>query len=137
MMKCENCGQMVTDADQNLWFAFNIQKGYEKLAFCSSKCLEEWMKNKKLWMWISLTLGVLMAAIMFKEFGAIAVVFIFAPCKIRQVKNSLKGVGEGPTGEFIWLFVVLIGSITIVYPLYKLIQELKEYGRIKSVLSKQ
>ena len=131
---CRNCGGEVEETSP--WFTFNLQNGYEKMIFCSKACLNSWVKRKKFGLAIALILGAVLVAALFVDMGLSAVAFFFIPYTIRQLHSGLGKLGlSGWFGEFIAIFAVLIGSFTLIYPLYKLIQEIKSYRRIKTLYS--
>lgn len=57
--------------------------------------------------------------------GELAAPLLFLPYTIRQLRHGLCGAGE-----FFTFSLVLISTITIVYPAYKFIQEFLQYNRI-------
>lgn len=129
---CELCGKHVEETSQ--WYAFNIQKGYDKVFFDSRECLYSWVKKKERGMIIALVAGLALSVLLIGEMGAIGALSFFIPYTIRQLRSVLSDLVSSPgwIGEFISFMIVLLGGITIIYPLYKLIQELKEYQRIKA-----
>ncbi len=129
-MGCYSCAQEIAVADEGKWVAFDLQKGYEKLHFCSAACLKSWMTTKLVWMCISLVIGLILTITMWGEWGSSAIILLFVPYSIRQLRHGLSG-----TGEIIPFVVVLLASVTVIYPLYKAIQEIREYVRIKNLVA--
>lgn len=126
-MYCSKCGKEIDEKEIGKWVAFDLQKGKEQMTFCSTQCLKEWISRKQIGMWTSVIIGVLIAIALLSE-GAIAICLMFVPYMFRQMRNSFGDIfNSGAFGEFISIFVLLIGSLTVIYPAYKLIQEILEY----------
>ena len=126
-MKTCTCGK-VFDEKASHYRAFDLQKGYEEKFFCGQECLKGWLRRKKIGMWGTLLLGVIICAVLFSE-GETTLAFglLFLPYTIRQLKSMLGG-----SGEFLSIMLVLLSTITVVYPAYKFVQEFLEYRRIKA-----
>lgn len=94
--------------------------------FCCLKCMRDWRTGKITSLTISLILCILVlifVSIATESFAGIA--FMFIPFMIRQWARGLSNVANsGWFGEFVSFFVVLIASFTLVYPIYKLVQEI-------------
>ena len=131
---CATCDRPFESAFPT-WYAFDIQRSKARLSFCSATCLSSWVKKKQTTMIITLVLGVLLTALMIGELGGSAVILLFVPYMIRQVGGRIKGIAsKGWVGEFVAFMIILLGSLTIVYPAIVLVQEIKEYLRIREVL---
>lgn len=131
MGKCE-CGRIIDDNSIEKCLAFDLQKGHKQIEFCSKECREEWIKRKQIGMWGTLILGVIISLILlFDGETELSVMLLFLPYMIRQVAYGLKDVFDGGTGgEIISFIVVLLGTITLIYPAYKFIQEFLEYKKL-------
>lgn len=137
MEKCSlrYCNHEISEESQEKWVAFDLQKGQE-VSFCSAECLSNWMKGKLTWMIISLIIGVILAIGFISEMGVSGIIFLFIPYIIRQLRSMLsKMFDSGVVGEIFSFVIVILGGITMIYPIVKLIQEIREYMRIKFVLS--
>ena len=130
---CDKCRRGIEE-NKPVYIAYDLQKGYEEKRFCSRECRNSWVVYKKTTMWITVILGIIIAIAMCREDGsAFGLILLFLPYMIRQVAHGLKDIFNGGTvGEFFSFFVVLIGTITIIYPAYKLYQEIKQYSDIKN-----
>lgn len=117
----------------NAWgFAYDTHN--EKHFFCSQECLKKWKTKKLATMIITLAIGACITALSIGELGGVAFSLFFIPYILRQIGHSLSGIASGGwVGEFISFAVVLLGSMTIIYPAYKLIQEIREFCRLKQV----
>ncbi len=136
-LKCPNCDKAVLE-NESRWFAFNIQKGKQKMVFCCSECLSDWMMKKQTTMIISLVLGAILMFLGFTEFGAGAILLFLGPYMLRQVGGKLASIAsDGAVGEIISIMIVVMGTMTVIYPLVILIQEIKEYSRIRQVLQQK
>ncbi len=129
MLKCDNCGNVFDELEQQYFFATDLQKGYERVNFCSKVCLKGFLRKKVIWMSISLILGLFITIGLLPVMGFGAVLFVLVPYSIRQLRHSLKG-----GSEFLQFIVILLASYTLIYPLYKLIQEVREYLRIRNIM---
>ena len=137
MEKCGNCGKEFDNCKTDGLTAFNIQKGQE-MHFCSRDCMNAWISGKKIGMGIALILGAVLTVGLFQEFGMSSFFYFFIPYTIRQLKDGIIEISSsGLAGEVISFMAVLLGGITIIYPLVKLIQEIKEYRRIEKLLAEQ
>ena len=56
--------------------------------------------------------------------------------KVRNLRKQKK-LSQQALSDKLELMAVLLGGITIIYPLVKLIQEIKEYRRIEKLLAEQ
>ncbi len=125
-MKTCMCGK-VFDEKQAMFRSFDLQKGYEEQFFCSRECLKQWLTRKKIGMAIALALGIVIAVFFLRgEEPMMAFPFFFIPYTIRQLSGKLHGAGE-----FISFALVLLSTITVVYPAYKFVQELLEYRNVE------
>ena len=100
--------------------------------------MKAWISGKKIGMGIALILGAVLTVGLFQEFGMSSFFYFFIPYTIRQLKDGIIEISSsGLAGEVISFMAVLLGGITIIYPLGKLIQEIKEYRRIEKLLAEQ
>lgn len=126
MTNCCKCGCNF-DEETAHYRAFDLQKGYEEVTFCSKECLKEWVTGKQIGMWIALLIGVVIAGVLlFDGELSLALPVLFLPYTIRQLSHGLTGAGE-----FFSFMLVLLSTITVVYPAYKFVQELAQYARIR------
>ncbi len=114
------------DFDENTaplrYFAYDLQKKDKKIEFCSYTCMKIWLGRKMATMILTIAIGVVLA---FSVDFPTGFALLFIPYMIRQCLSMLKGLFKGGSfGEFIGFFVVIIGSVTVVFPLYKLIKEI-------------
>ena len=126
-MNCTYCSKEMQDATIT---AFDLQRGYEEVPFCSVSCLQQWLTGKTIGMAVSLVLGTVMAAALAAGMGVSGLMFFFVPNMLRQCQGLL----TSDAGEFIKFAAILLGALTIVYPAYKLVQELRYYGRLRQEL---
>ena len=100
--------------------------------------MKAWISGKKIGMGIALILGAVLTVGLFQEFGMSSFFYFVIPYTIRQLKDGIIEISSsGLAGEVISFMAVLLGGITIIYPLVKLIQEIKEYRRIEKLLAEQ
>ena len=138
MEKCGNCGKEFDNCKTDGLTAFNIQKGHKEMHFCSRESTKACISGKKIGMGIALILGAVLTVGLFQEFGMSSFFYFFIPYTIRQLKDGIIEISSsGLAGEVISFMAVLLGGITIIYPLVKLIQEIKEYRRIEKLLAEQ
>jgi len=126
MLTCNNtgCGNMIDEQSGQHYTGYNHQKGYEPVVFCSKECLKSWIKSKLTGMIVSIVLGVILA-IMIPDLWWIC---LLAPYMIRQCGSLLGELFDGGSvGEFLAIAIALIGIITVIYPLYKLMRETSYY----------
>ena len=132
MIQCDECRKEIEGDNEEQIVAFDLQKNKAK-NFCSVKCLKNWMTMKIVWMCIALLLGLIIAVSLFSEMGGTAVTLFFLPYMIRQVRHSLGDMfSEGTFGEFVSFSIVLLGTLTVVYPAYKLYKEVAQYVLLKN-----
>ena len=132
-MFCLQCGKEIEKENESKFVAFDLQQGYKEGCFCSAEHLKNWMTSKIIWMVLSLVLGAIIAVLAFPEMGATALTLFFLPYMIRQVRHSLGDIFDGGSvGEFFAFAIVLLGTFTVVYPAYKLYQEIMQYVRLKN-----
>ncbi len=130
-METCRCGIPIEEGKE--YYAYDLQKGYEQIAFCSEKCRNEWISHKKTTMWATVIIGVILAILLCTEMGITEIMFVFLPYMISEVAHGLKDIFNGGTvGEIFSFAVVLLGTITVIYPAYKLFQEIKQYNDIKN-----
>jgi len=91
-----------------------------------------WVNGKIAGLVVSLIIGFIILFGGMGEMGIGAVMLFFLPYMIRSTYRRLGGLfNSGGLGEFLSFFIVLIGTVTVIYPLYKLIQEIRELARLK------
>lgn len=135
MLQCRECGKDIEEELEGKFVAYDLQKKKEE-NFCSTEHLKSWMIQKIVWMCVALFLGLIITISLLSEMEETAVVLFFLPYMIRQVRHSLGDVFNGGTfGEFISIAIVLLGTITVVYPAYKLYQEIAQYVHLKNTYS--
>lgn len=127
-MKCTYCSKELQDKLQIT--AFDLQRGYEEVPFCSVSCLQQWLTGKTIGMAVSLVLGAVVAVALAASMGSSGLMFFFLPYMLRQCYGLL----TSDAGEFIKFAAILLGALTIIYPAYKLVQELRYYGRLRQEL---
>ena len=123
MMKCR-CGNSF-DESQTQYYAIDILHGYERITFCSRDCRRSWVYGKIAGMAVSILIGIVFGIIMTLEIGIAGLFLIFVPYMLRKIIGS-----GGGAGEFLVFAGTLFGSITLVYPIYKIFQEIREYVHI-------
>lgn len=136
-LECTTCGKLLESTSLQ-YDAWDVQRK-QQLFFCSSDCLSSWVKKKRITMILTLGLGILLTVSMASELrsAAAACMFLFVPYMLRQVGGRLKGIAsKGWVGECFALAVILLGSLTIIYPVIVLIQEIKQYVHIHKMLNK-
>ncbi len=126
--KCKICGHEF-DEGEKFYVALDIQKKKNKVAFCSYECMKKWINRKITSMCITLGIGLAMfIAFMIGGVYAVGLLFLFLPYMIRQIAYSFSDMfNSGNLGEAITIGVVIIGCLTIIYPVVKIIQEIREY----------
>lgn len=125
MLAC-TCGKAI-DETKIILTAENVHSG-EEIQFCSRECRKNWVIGKIIWMCISLVIGIVLATIISIEVMAPFAIpfFMFIPYMIRNwfaKEHDLSGV----VGEVLTFFVIFLGAITLVYPIYKLVREIQAY----------
>lgn len=133
-MKTCTCGKNIEETEEKQYVSYDLQKGYEQIYFCSSECQTTWIRKKQFGMWTALIIGVIIAILLISEGQyQLALSLLFLPYMIRQVFHRIKGLfSSGTAGEIISFALVLLGSITIVYPAYKFVREFLEYRKYNS-----
>lgn len=126
--KCYKCNK---DLGENYKYRFtgcDITNDYEELYFCSKKCVQDWALDKTISLCMTLAICLVLFFILLLNVDfATAILFSFAPYMIRHLAGKFDGAGE------IFPFILgLFGTVTIVYPLYKISQEIKELQHIKN-----
>lgn len=131
---CEFCGKSC-EAGTTPWYAFDIQRGKELVCFCSEECLRSWKSKKQTMMIVTLALGLLLTLLAIGEMGGVAILLLFIPYMLRQAGRSLGEIASmGWLGEMFAFIVTGLGSFTFIYPIIKIVQEIKEYRRIGEIL---
>ena len=135
MLQCSKCGKEIEENLEGQFVAFDLQKKKDE-NFCSVAHLKDWMTEKIIWMCVALLLGLVITVGLLSEMGGTAIALFFLPYMIRQVRHSLGDVFNGGTfGEFLSFAIVLLGTITVAYPAYKLYQEITQYMHLKNKYS--
>lgn len=131
MESCGNssCGRQINTETDQYYVGYNHQKGYEQMLFCSASCLKGWVTKKLTTMILSIVLGIILA-IMFADGSSVILICLFLPYMLRQCGSMLGSLFDSGTGGGILSFaIVIIGTVTVVYPLYKIIRETTYYVR--------
>lgn len=132
MVKCSLCEKEIEEKLEGVFVAFDLQKNEAK-NFCSKEHLKSWVIIKIVWMCISLLIGIIIAAGFSQDIDLSTAIFIFLPYMIRQLGHELKDIFNGGwLGEFFSFFIVLLGSLTVIYPVFKLYQEITQYINLKN-----
>lgn len=132
-MDCRTCGKEIEKENEGKFVAFDLQQSYKEEYFCSAEHLKGWMTGKITWMVLSLVLGLIITVLTLSEMGPTAFALFFLPYMIRQVRHALGDIFDGGSvGEFFAFAIVLLGTFTVVYPAYKLYQEIMQYVRLKN-----
>ncbi len=125
MAKC-SCGKEF-DEETTPYIASDVLKDDKKVKFCSKECMHSWAIGKIVGMAISLVIGLILGIGLSFEMGITGIFLTFVPYMLRRIFSGL-GRDIRSTGEEALVFMVtLFGSLTLVYPIYKIIQETREY----------
>ena len=111
--------------EDEAYYGFDLQKQLERYTFCSVSCLKSWIVSKIITMCLTILLGLILLIILTVdgEF-TVGLILFFVPPIIRQCASSLAELFEdSDVGAFLSFALVLLGSITIVYPVYMIIRE--------------
>ncbi|MBQ8909458.1 MAG: hypothetical protein IJY91_00300 [Oscillospiraceae bacterium] len=126
---CKKCGRRI-QTEKDLITAFDIQKGYESVSLCSKSYLNDWVNGKIAGMVITVLLGLAILIIELLEGNAgLGFVLMFMPYMIRH------SIGKFSDDGILGFIITILGSVTIVYPIYKLYQEIRDYTAVKKQLS--
>ena len=119
-----NCAKCEKDFEGGTPFSsVDYQKQGEELYFCSAECLKSWTIGKIVWLVITLVLGIVIA---FSGFFAA----LFIPYMIRDRWNSLADLfSSGAFGEVVSFAIIILGAVTFVYPIYRIIREVITYAQ--------
>ena len=128
---CAKCGDYVA-TDTAKYCTFDIQNGYEKNFFCSAECMRSWVSGKTVGLVSVLIIGAILAIIALADTASgmqgIAHFLFFLPYMVRHIiKNQA-------WGAFLKFMIVLLAALTVIYPVYKIYQEIRDYSRYKSAL---
>lgn len=130
MEKCK-CGKEIDETAVSKYMAHDLQKSNKEINFCSYECMESWIKKKQVGMWGTLILGIVLAILLLENEPTLSAFSLFLPYMIRQVAYKLKNIFvAGVVGEIISFAVVMVGTMTIIYPAYKFIQEFIQYRNL-------
>ena len=89
--------------------------------------MHSWAIGKIVGMAVSLVIGLILGIGLSFEMGITGIFLTFVPYMLRRIFSGL-GRDIRSTGEEALVFMVtLFGSLTLVYPIYKIIQETREY----------
>ena len=125
MAKC-SCGKEF-DEEATPYIACDVLKDNNKVKFCSKECMHSWAIGKIVGMAVSLVIGLILGIGLSSEAGYECIFLTFVPYMLRRIFSGL-GRDIRSTGEEALVFMVtLFGSLTLVYPIYKIIQETREY----------
>ena len=136
---CFKCKRNIPESAGEKYFSFDLQHGYEKRIFCSKECLEAWLKGKKTGMLTAVIIGI--ALFLYGMFSgdniALALFALVFPYMLRQCQGMFKFADNGVLGEATLVAILVFGSATIIYPVYRFIKELiffkNENARVKSL----
>lgn len=120
-------------AESSLFQAFDIQK-CKTIYFETADDLREWRAKRVRGLIIALAIGLVLAIAAMTEMGPTGVSLVFVPYMIRHLSRGDHESAQTMVGEIIKWLIVILGAITIIYPVKKLIDELREYNRIKNYL---
>lgn len=125
---CKKCGCQI-QTEKDLITTYDIQKGYESIPLCSKACLNDWVNGKIAGIIITVLLGLAILIIEIIDGNAgLGIVVMFLPYMIRH------SMGKFSDSGFLGFVITILGSVTIVYPVYKLYQEIRDYAAIKIML---
>ena len=120
-MNCTKCETEIVGGA--LFSSVDYQKQGEEVYFCSAECLKSWTVGKIIWLVITLVIGVVIAFS-----GLFAALFI--PYMIRDRWNSLAELfSSGAFGEVVSFAIIILGAVTFVYPIYRIIREVITYAQ--------
>lgn len=128
MTKCR-CGKAF-DEGSSPYGAFDILRGSNEVKFCSKECMRSWAYGKIFGMAVSLVIGVVLGIALCFEMGITGIFLIFVPYMLRRIFGGLGGGTSSTGGEVVVFIATLLGSVTLVYPIYKIIQEIREYAYV-------
>ena len=103
--------------------------------------MRSWAVGKTIGMCLAILIGIALCLDLFINGGpgekSAAISLLFIPYMIRRLFRSTFGIlNGGQAKELLELFLVLILSLTFVYPIFKLIQEIILYSRIFNATKK-
>ena len=125
---CPECGYQHKE-DDDVFQAFDLQNEYKELWFCSPDCLNRWVNKKITGLATTLIIGVVAAVLSLGETPSLWFFWLLLPYMIRQTWRNWNSSG---IGGFITFMVVIFGTVSIVYPVYKIIQEIRNYLAYKA-----
>ena len=134
-LKCKKCKNKIAEENVGKYHCSDNQCGYKELNFCSAECMRSWAVGKTIGMCLAILIGIALCLDLFINGGpgekSAAISLLFIPYMIRRLFRSTFGIlNGGQAKELLELFLVLILSLTFVYPIFKLIQEIILYSRI-------
>lgn len=134
MVQCRICGNKMEGELDNVetlsYYAFDRQKN-EIRPFCSKGCLRSWAIRKIIGMSIAIILGLAIVIGSIIGDSLEMMVLFFVPYMIREKRTVAFGILEGNIVEaVISLLIIYLGSVTVIYPLVRLIQEVRLYSNI-------
>lgn len=125
MAKC-SCGKEFVE-EATPYIACDVLKDDKKVKFCSKECMHSWAIGKIVGMAISLVIGLILGIGLSFEMGITGIFLTFVPYMLRRIFSGLGGGTSSTGGEVVVFIATLFGSLTLVYPIYKIIQETREY----------
>lgn len=135
MLKCDNflaCGKEFNECDEHILVPNTFAGGLSDKPFCCEHCMHSWMKRRITGLVITLLIGLVIVIVALAELGLeegiVAPMFFFIPYMIRW---CLLGRGERESEGLAWI-IVFLSAITLIYPIYKLVQEIRLYINIKN-----
>lgn len=130
------CGAPISESLDGTYVAFDLQREFKQIDFCSADCLKSWLHKKLIGMCIALALGLFITISMLIDGeGLFSICLFFLPYMIRQVWHTFGEIfNSGAIGECISIGIVVLSTITVIYPAYKLFQEIMHYRKIHKEL---
>lgn len=139
---CQQCKRSIEDSVIGEYQCIDSQCDYIPLNFCCESCMKKWATHKIVGMCIALIIGIVACLYYVIDEDPIALLLLFAPYMIRRLfrssvmrldhikNNSGSSTGPGAIEVFGTIFLMIILSATIVYPVFKLIQEIILYAKV-------
>ncbi len=143
MGTCKKCGRTVDLPAK--YQAIDYQDGKKTVLFCSADCLKKWVLSKIAGICISLGISVVFFIVVCLTEGVpkandtglfVLAALFFVPYMIRQIHNSFRDIfNSGHFGEAFPFIIVILASLTFVYPLFALVREILHYVRLNKEYS--
>ena len=128
MENCKTCGKQI-DLNNDVYFEAAHQITKENYYFDTKDCRRSWAKGKIIILGIISVLCLVVLIVPLCNCEYILSWAFMLPYMIRIAYFKLRGLfkGESWVSEFLGFFIVLIATLTVVYPIIKLIKEFKYY----------